>query len=230
MKKLNIFNKNIGFFTSLLIVILLGVIGVTLAAIIAPFEIIGVQTTAAPIDVNITYDSGSNGSSVVSSGALLPISDSNVTGINVTDSRVLKVKFRVSGVSGNPENTIYDVALRNLVVDCQLKTEDVKWRLYKNGSLLSSGNLSPTFDSMEGDRLVLTEIQQDLTTSTDEYVFLLWISDNCVGDVSLCTDNLDQSIYFNRTFKGDIKVEVSSKTKKALVRPTASAIDPTTCS
>ena len=230
MKRSKIFTKNMNFFMAMLIVIILSVLGITLAITIASSKNIGIKTTAAPIDVIITYDNSVNGSSVVSVNNLLPINDSMVTGVNVADSRVLKVKFAVAGVSSNPKNSIYDIALRDLVVDCQLKTEEVKWRLYKNGSLLSSGNLSPTFDTMENNRLVLTEIQQDLTTTKDEYVFLLWISENCIGDISSCLNNIDQSVYLNRTFTGNIKVELSSKTKKELERPTSAAIDPTTCS
>ena len=87
----------------------------------------------------------------------------------------------------NPENSIYDVAIHDFNVDCELRTEDLKWRLYKNGTLLSSGNLSPKFDTMSNNRLVLTEIQQDLTTTKDEYVFLLWISESCSGDIANCS-------------------------------------------
>ena len=39
---------------------------------------------------------------------MLPIADSDVTGPTVSDPRVLKVKFNVSGNDTNPKNTIYD--------------------------------------------------------------------------------------------------------------------------
>ena len=96
----------------------------------------------------------------------------------------------------------------------------MKWRLYKNGTLLSSGNLSPKFDTMSNNRLVLTETQQDLTTTKDEYVFLLWISESCSGDIANCSKEQDQSKYLGKSLSGSIKVELATKSKKALVRTT----------
>ena len=172
------------------------------------------------MDVNISYDSGVNGADISNSGNLLPINDSLVTGPTVSDSRVLKAKFYVTGNTSNPENSIYDVAIHDFNVDCELRTEDLKWRLYKNGTLLSSGNLSPKFDTMSNNRLVLTETQQDLTTTKDEYVFLLWISESCSGDIANCSKEQDQSKYLGKSLSGSIKVELATKSKKALVRTT----------
>ena len=132
---------------------------------------------------------------------MLPIEDSLVTGTSVTDARVLKVKFTVTGKSTNPANSIYDISLRNITMDDALKDSNVKWRLYKNNTLLSSGNFSPTFDVMENNRMVLTTTQQDLTaTASDTYVFLMWISESCAGDISSCTSSEDQSKYINKNF------------------------------
>ena len=75
----------------------------------------------------------------------------------------------------DPENTIYDIALYINNIDCDLRNSMVKWRLYKNNSStpLSEGTMSPTFDTMKNNRLVLTNTQESLTSSTDEYIFLL---------------------------------------------------------
>ena len=73
---------------------------------------------------------------------MLPISDTLVTGVDVTDTRVLKVKFMVTGVSNNPSNTIYDISLRDINMSSALKTEEIKWKLYKNGTEISTGNFS----------------------------------------------------------------------------------------
>ena len=183
---MNLIKKNIKFIILMLVVIIFGIIGIAYAIKVANFNPIALNVTNSPIDVNITYDSSANGASITSSGKMVPIDDSLITGVNVTDERVIKAKFNVAGVSSNPDNTIYDVALRDINIDCDLRTENVKWRLYKNGTLLTSGNLSPTFDVMSDNRLVLTDTQQDLTTTTDEYVFLLWISESCTGDISTC--------------------------------------------
>ena len=220
---IDLIKKNIKFIVLMLVVIIFGIVGIAYAIKVANFNPIGLNVTTSPIDVNITYDSSANGASITSSGKMVPIDDSLITGVDVTDERVIKAKFNVAGVSSNPDNTIYDVALRDINIDCDLRTEDVKWRLYKNGTLLTSGNLSPTFDVMSDNRLVLTDTQQDLTTTTDEYVFLLWISESCTGDISTCSKEQDQSKYLNKSFSASIKLELSTKTKKTLVRNTASA-------
>ena len=216
----NIIKKNIRFISAMIVVIILGIFGISYALKVAPFNKIAVNIKSANMDVNISYDSGVNGADISNSGNLLPINDSLVTGPTVSDSRVLKAKFYVTGNTSNPENSIYDVAIHDFNVDCELRTEDLKWRLYKNGTLLSSGNLSPKFDTMSNNRLVLTEIQQDLTTTKDEYVFLLWISESCSGDIANCSKEQDQSKYLGKSLSGSIKVELATKSKKALVRTT----------
>ena len=216
----NIIKKNIRFISAMIVVIILGIFGISYALKVAPFNKIAVNIKSANMDVNISYDSGVNGANISNSGNLLPINDSLVTGPTVSDSRVLKAKFYVTGNTSNPENSIYDVAIHDFNVDCELRTEDLKWRLYKNGTLLSSGNLSPKFDTMSNNRLVLTETQQDLTTTKDEYVFLLWISESCSGDIANCSKEQDQSKYLGKSLSGSIKLELATKSKKALVRTT----------
>ena len=210
----NIIKKNIRFISAMIVVIILGIFGISYALKVAPFNKIAVNIKSANMDVNISYDSGVNGADISNSGNLLPINDSLVTGPTVSDSRVLKAKFYVTGNTSNPENSIYDVAIHNFNVDCELRTEDLKW------TLLSSGNLSPKFDTMSNNRLVLTETQQDLTTTKDEYVFLLWISESCSGDIANCSKEQDQSKYLGKSLSGSIKVELATKSKKALIRTT----------
>ena len=212
--------NNIKFLIAMLIVIVLGVFGITYALKIATFNPIALNTTTGTINANITYDS-TNTSTVTSTGNMLPISDTLVTGVDVTDSRILKIKFMVSGVSSNPSNTIYDIVLRDISMDKELKSLYVKWRLYKNNTLLSEGNFSPSFDVKENNRLVLTEVQQDLTTNTDKYVYLMWISEVCTGDITTCDSTLNQNKYSNKTFNASIKIEASTKSKKELVRTKA---------
>ncbi|MDY5058012.1 MAG: InlB B-repeat-containing protein [Bacilli bacterium] len=216
----NIIKKNIRFISAMIVVIILGIFGISYALKVALFNKIAVNIDSTSMDVNITYDTGVNSADISNSGNLLPIDDSLVIGPTVSDSRVLKAKFYVTGNTSNPENSIYDVAIHDFNVDCELRTEDLKWRLYKNGTLLSSGNLSPKFDTMSNNRLVLTETQQDLTTTKDEYVFLLWISESCSGDIANCSKEQDQSKYLGKSLSGSIKVELATKSKKALVRTT----------
>ena len=217
MKRL--IKENSKFIIVMGIVIVLGIIGITYALKVAAFNPIGLNTTTGTINANITYD-GDNTSTITNTDKMLPISDMLVD-INTTDERVLKVSFNITGVNTNPDNTIYDISLRDINMDKELKSLYVKWRLYKNNTLLSEGNFSPSFDVKENNRLVLTEIQQDLTTNTDKYVYLMWISEICTGDITTCDSTVNQNKYSNKTFNASIKIEASTKTKKELVRTKA---------
>ncbi|MGM9882539.1 MAG: InlB B-repeat-containing protein [Bacilli bacterium] len=224
MKNMKFLRSNFKFLTIMFGIIVMGMLGITYAVILGKSNPIALNIDTASMDVSISYDSAANGSTISSTGNMLPISDDLVTGTDVNDDRIVKVKFIVSGVSNNPSNSIYDVVLRDIVMDCDLKNEYLKWRLYKNDTLLSSGNFSPTFDTMEGDRLVLTETQQDLNISSDTYVFLMWISESCPETTSIeeCTSDLDQSKFLNKNFSANIKLELATNGKKALVRTVGS--------
>ena len=217
MKRL--IKENSKFIIVMSIVIVLGIIGITYALKVAAFNPIGLNTTTGTINANITYD-GNNTSTITNTDKMFPINDTLVD-INTTDERVLKISFNITGVSTNPDNTIYDISLRDINMDKELKSLYVKWRLYKNNTLLSEGNFSPSFDVKENNRLVLTEVQQDLTTSTDKYVYLMWISEVCTGDITTCDSTVNQNKYSNKTFNASIKIEASTKTKKELVRTKA---------
>lgn len=217
----NIIKNNSKFIIVMLLVIVLGITGVTVAIKVGNFNPIAINTTTGNISATISYDSSVNSSTVTSTGKMLPIEDSLVTGTSVTDARVLKVKFTVTGKSTNPANSIYDISLRNITMDKELKSLNVKWRLYKNNTLLSSGNFSPSFDVIENNRLVLTNTQQDLTTTASTYVFLMWISETCTGDITSCTNSDNQFKYVGKNFSFNIKLETSTKAKKNLTRTPA---------
>ena len=217
----NIIKNNSKFIIVMLLIIALGITGVTVAIKVGNFNPIAINTTTGNISATISYDSSVNSSTVTSTGKMLPIEDSLVTGTSVTDARVLKVKFTVTGKSTNPANSIYDISLRNITMDKELKSLNVKWRLYKNNTLLSNGNFSPSFDVIENNRLVLTNTQQDLTTTASTYVFLMWISETCTGDITSCTNSDNQFKYVGKNFSFDIKLETSTKAKKPLTRTPA---------
>ena len=221
----DIIKNNSKFIIVMLLVIVLGITGVTVAIKVGNFNPIAINTTTGNISATISYDSSVNSSTVTSTGKMLPIEDSLVTGTSVTDARVLKVKFTVTGKSTNPANSIYDISLRNITMDKELKSLNVKWRLYKNNTLLSDGNFSPSFDVIENNRLVLTNTQQDLTTTASTYVFLMWISETCTGDITSCTNSDNQFKYVGKNFSFDIKLETSTKAKKTLTRTPAAIGD-----
>lgn len=219
MKIFDIIKKNTKLYMVMGVIILLGIIGVTVAITMNDFNAIAINTTSSTIEANVTYDEGANTAEVINNGNMLPISDELVN-IDANDSRILKVKFNVSGATSNPNDTIYDIAMYFDELDCELRTSDLKWRLYKNSELLNEGSLSPTYDTINNGRLVLTDTQEDLTSAEDKYTFLLWISEACTGNITQCDSSMDQSMYLNKTLSGSIKIELSTKSKKKIERIT----------
>jgi len=219
-----ILRNNLRFIIIMIFIVVLGLIGITYALRIGFHKPININVDTIPLSATISGDN-----EITGTNTMIPIEDiiidENITDIiegTFSDDRILKVQFNISNVESNPENTIYDIALHDLSMDCVLKTEDLKWRLYKGSELLSSGNFSPTFDISiaETSRLVLTNTQEILGETPSEYTFLMWISESCPKDISIteCTSDMDQSIYLNKSISAKIKLELSTKTRKNLVR------------
>ena len=132
------------------------------------------KTSKLGIDTEIYGDTVIDSSNIT----LEPIIDSTVVD-NINN--VLRINFNVRGETNNVKDVIYDIALTNLNIDCELLSKYLKWELYKNNELLSSGNMSPEFDTIVDDRLVLTNIQENLipySEEADHYEFRMWLSDN----------------------------------------------------
>lgn len=218
--------NNIRLVTLLLILIVLGIISTTLALTLR-FGSTDVDITTTNIVVNVRYDKdGENNdiTSITSSGDLTPITiDTSSISNVINSSEVVKYKFWISGSSANPNNSIYDISLNNITMDCELKNTYFKWVLYKNNTLLYSGNFSPTFDVMDNNRMVLTTTQQDLTTTEDEYLLAIYIEEAC-SNFSTCTNPVDQSSMFGKSFSASIGIETASKSKKTNTRTTGSAL------
>ena len=151
---------------------------------------------------------------------LKPILDSDIT--TKTDN-VIKIDFTVGGSENNPtdRNIIYDIALNDLDIDCDLLSPYMKWKLVKNGEELSSGNLSNSFDTIVDNRLVLTNTQVDLPTYSStqsgyhNYTFYLWVSDSCQSsNLSECINDEDQSNLSGKSLSGKIEVELNTGVKK----------------
>ena len=190
--------------------IALGLVGLTL----------GVKYIMNSINVNVDTSKLAIDSmnANVTNGTLMPINDSTVN-INTT-SNVLRITFDVKGASTNTgSNIIYDVLL-NLTADCSLKNESVKWNLYKNNNLLTSGSTSPKYDKdvLKG-KIMLTDIQQDLvpySKTADKYVFILWISESCnEEDITKCDISKGlTSDSGGKSISGNIDIRLNSGKKK----------------
>ena len=160
------------------------------------------------INVN-TLELSVNYSDVIfSSSSLVPITDDKIN-INSKDN-VIRAEFNVKGHEQNySDDIIYDVILKDLNIDCELMSEYVKWNLYKNGLLISSGNTSLMFDkSILDNKLVLTNKQEKLmeyNTSGDNYVFILWISDPC-SDLATCNNIINHNDMLGKTIEGKMSV------------------------
>lgn len=212
-----------------LIVIIFVVFGITYASKPDLFSNY-VETSILRVDEeaygSLTFDS----SDIV----LRPILDDDVKKDN---SNIIYIDFRVGGSELNEiKNIIYDIALVDLEVDCDLLSPYMKWILVKNGDVISSGSLDYKFDTIKNGRLVLTPIQQDLKEYSenketyDYYEFYMWISDSLQDpDLFNYANEPDQSSLVGKNIKGLIEVELYAETKKALVREPSDYVDTNSC-
>ena len=209
----NFLSKNIKLIISLLVIIGIGIIGYTLAA--SKLTNVSIATG----NYQVVY----SGTATLPSSKLTPILDDELTNSS-NSTKVMKVTFTVKGAQTNPTNVpiIYDVSLTDLNLASELHSELLKWRLYKNNTQISEGSFSYDFDSQINNRMVLTSIQQDLpnySSAADSYTFYIWISEQCIGDITSCGEETNTTPLMNKTLSGNIKIELSTKSKKSLVRP-----------
>lgn len=110
-----------------MIVIVLAGIGITYAALTRRINI-GINTG----EYNVEY----TGTSTLPSSDLSLVPDSSV---GLETDKVLKVDFTVKGAQNNPtdKDIIYDVSLTDLNLPEELRSNNFKWRLYKNSTLIS---------------------------------------------------------------------------------------------
>ena len=159
------------------------------------------------------------GSDTVTFTNLEPISD-NLINYNTKDN-VIRVEFSLRGVKENKEEKlIYDVMLNEMNIDCALLNKYTKWNLYKNGRLLTSGNLDPTFDGdVLSDSMRLTEIQETLpkyNSDYDKYVLIFWISESC-DDLETCK-LVDQSNILDSNLNMKVFIALYTGAKKRYER------------
>ena len=196
--------------------IVLGLVGLTL----------GVKYIMNSINVNVDTSKLAidNMNANVTNGTLTPIEDSSVN-INTT-SNVLRITFDVKGASTNTGNNIIYDAILNIDADCSLKNESVKWNLYKNNNLLTSGSTSPKYDrDVLNGKITLTDTQQDLVKysgSADKYVFVLWMSESCnEEDITKCDISKGlTSDSGGKSISGNIDIRLNSGKKKENKRKT----------
>ena len=207
-----ILKKNLPVIIVSTLVLVLGIVGLTLALTNGMSSNVVIDTANLVVEYS--------GNLTLPSTNLFPIEDSE---IDTNTENVLTVNFTVKGVQSNPTDIpiIYDIVLSDLNVPEELKSEYLKWQLKKNGSIISTGSFAKSFDTIKDGRLTLTEIQQDLPSynaTADSYEFKLWISESCPGDTSNCGPEKDQSNMLNKTLSGKIEAVLYTKSKKALVR------------
>ena len=172
----NIKNRNLLVIVFELLVIALGIIGITFAT--TKMLNSSTKTTIKTEKYSVDY----KGDTAISIKNIEPISDDLVN--NNTKENVIRIEFSLKGTKmEDNENLIYDVMLNDMNIDCSLLNKYTKWNLYKNGVLLSNGSLDPLFDgNVLTDSMKLTNRPEDLPKSNDsedEYVLILWISERC---------------------------------------------------
>ena len=209
-------NKDVKVILLEVFLIALGLVGLTL----------GVKYIMNSINVNVDTSKLAIDSmnANVTNGTLTPIEDSSVN-INTT-SNVLRITFDVKGASTNTGNNIIYDAILNIDTDCSLKNENIKWNLYKNNNLLTSGTTSPKYDKdVLNGKITLTDTQQDLvpySKTADKYVFILWMSESCnEDDITKCDiSNALTSDSGGKSISGNIDIRLNSGKKKENKRET----------
>ncbi len=204
--------KNIYVIMFEIVIIVLGIVGVTLAT----SNIISGRTKTI-LTAGI-YEIDYKGNLEVVGSDLEPISDSLIN-INTKES-VLRAEFSFKGTEKNTDDLIYDIMIKDMNIDTVLMNEYTKWNLYKNGELLSHGNFSPQFDSrIVTEDMILTNIQEDLPKydqGYDNYVLIIWISEAC-EDLLTC-EYVDQSYVVNSRIGMNVFVAVNNSGKVENVR------------
>ena len=204
------FNRNALVITIEVIAIVLGVIGITYAAATLTSSV-----NASASNLNVVY----TGDKTVSATDLEP----RVAVPTISETtNVARVAFTVKGASANTNSDIiYDIMLDSINADAAFFNNYVKWRLYKNNSLISEGNMSYAFDnSLRSNKLTLTNTQQDMPSNSgtaDSYVFLMWIEETCT-DVLNCGSAANQNALIGKSFSANIFVAVNTGSKVPLTR------------
>lgn len=206
-------NKNLLVIIFELLVIILGIIGITFAT----QKIVNDRT--ATLITTGKYGVDYIGDKEITIGSLEPIDD-NLINID-THENVIRTEFSVRGVSSNKnEKLIYDVMLDKMNIDCTLLNKYTKWNLYKNGKLISTGSFDPSFDgNVLTDSMHITDIQQNLpkyNQDYDKYVFIVWISEAC-DNLETC-ELVDQSNIVNSNMNMNVFIALYSGSKKKYVR------------
>ena len=209
----NLKNKNLLVIVFEIIVIIIGIIGITFAT----SKLLNDRTTTIiqAGEYNLDY----KGDTKIEVNNIEPISD-DLVDIN-THNNVIRTEFSVRGTNTNKDDKlIYDVMLNNMNIDCSLLNEYTKWRLYKNKNLISEGSLSPNFDGdVLTDTMHLTTIQENLpkyNEAYDDYVLIFWISESC-DNLETC-EFVDQSDIVNSNFNMNVFIALYSGTKKTYER------------
>lgn len=206
-------NKNLLVIVFELIIIILGIIGIT-------FATSKILNDRASITVKGSeYGVDYQGDTDIKVNNLSPISDSLIN--KDTKDNVIRIEFSLRGLKKDDStNLIYNVMLKDINIDCGLLNKYTKWNLYKNDVLLSSGSLDPAFDgNVLTDNMRLTTIEEDLPKSTDEYdkyVLLFWISESC-DNLENC-ELVDQSSIIGSTLNTKVFIALARGSKKEYVR------------
>lgn len=206
-------NKNLLIIVFEIIVIVLGIVGITYATSVLINNRASTLLTASGYNVDYIGDTD-----IIIDG-LEPMSD-NLVNYN-TRNNVIRLEFSLRGVKENEQDDlIYDVMMKDMNVDCSLLNKYTKWRLFKNGSLISNGNLDPAFDGdILGESMHLTNIQEDLpkySEEYDKYVLLFWISESC-DNLETC-ELVDQSAILNSTMSMKVFIALYSGNKQPVER------------
>ena len=106
--------------------------------------------------------------------------------------------FTVKHKANSTHRATYLLTLTDIEISDNLKSQDFKWELVKNNTVINSGN----FYSI-GNQSTITitpDIQTLNVSDTDSYIFRVWLSET----------EVDQSSLYSGTFQGRIAIEAQA--------------------
>ena len=124
-------------------------------------------------------------SAYINNNNLLLISDSDVaTKADQTSFTIDNTKSNISG--------IYKLSLTELSISNNLKSNDFKWELLKNDTIINSGNFST---AVTGTDFILTSSNQTITPgTTDSYKLRIWLSETTSDQISLTNGSFSAKV------------------------------------
>ena len=167
-----------------LVIIIMGAIGLAFAYFNAKTSSLGQTITVGELD--IIYVDGNT------------LRADNLTPISEKDSETLGTELSFSVKNRGKLDGYFDIQIKDITGDNELKSKDLKWNLIENDTVIRSGS----FLNVESSLNILNS-EEIKTGETKNYKIVVWIEET----------NENQSIMQSKSLEGVITINSSTETK-----------------